>query len=238
MVTNMGLPQGEILHVDGERQTVFLKVAEPSATEDERAIRHRAHAFAAALADGAQFDGVHVVESVIMPTTQNFYGVVPGGAWVLAVKFDDDTWPGIQTQLGSGDIAVTKRGEPMDADTIFAAAVRGKQFQDRPFPEVEATDADLVLVRQVINEALLPLLFQVRDLDSRIRRVVTGIMPPPENDPFGAAVRNPGQLTRAEEVAAAKRREQDPFGAAVLERREPLTLGQGHRYYRRDKRRR
>lgn len=212
------LPDGQVLYFDPEGRAVFALMATPGA-EDEKSIRHRAHAFAAALADGARFDGMHVVETwQVPPGGQDFHGhSLPAGAWVMGLKFDDDAWPRIRTQLDSGD-AATKRGEPMDRDKVFADAVRGTVP-----PTGEATDADLILIQQTLNAALLPLLFQVRDLDSRIRRVVTGIMPPPENDPFGAAVRRPDQLTRAEEAAAAKRLERDPFGRAVLDKRPALV---------------
>lgn len=248
--------EGEVLHLDREGRTAYLLMATPSSTADDLAIMHRAHRFAVALADGARFDGMHIVETFVNPSTQNFYGhVVPGGAWVMGLKFDDAAWPGQLAQLGDGDtlnVVHKSGGDSMDLDP-FGTAVREKReplvrarrheaakasFSDTvratvPQGTHEVIDADLVLMRQVISEALRPLLFQIQDLDSRVRRVTTGLGEPEDRDTvFGQAVRHPETATATEQLAAKRRKAADPFGVAVLEKREPLTRGQGHRYYR------
>lgn len=176
-----------------------------------------------------------IIESMIVPPGGvNWHGTyVPEGTWVGAVQFSDAGWRNARDLLKPGsDVTTNEGGGAMDTrDKTFSDAVRATV----PQATHEVVDAELVrVVRQAVDEALRPLLFQMQEIDARIRRAITGIRQP--EDTFGAAVRG-GPLTAAEKADAAKRRERDPFGAAVMEKREPLTLGQGHRFLR-DKRRR
>lgn len=134
------------------------------------------------------------------------------------------------------EIVALKRGVTNNSGGDAEMDVRDKTFSDAVrgiVPEKRETiDAELILVRQVVTEALRPLIFQLEELASRIRRVSTSVRAP--EDPFGQAVRG-GPLTAAEQLAQKRRAERDPFGTAVREVRPTLVVG--HRFLR-DKRRR
>lgn len=110
---------------------------------------------------------------------------------------------------------------PAVQDASVVALKRGNPSMAKGDEQMDVIDADVA--QTIVIRVVGDLLQQIRQLTARVERIVTGIMPPPQNDPFGASVRNPDQPTRAEVMAAAKRLERDPFGAAVLEKRPPLV---------------
>lgn len=252
---------GQILYLDADWQTLYVKMAEPTSTADAFAILRRAHKFAMSLdSDEPLVSGTRVVETwLVPPGGQDFHNHrLVAGTWIAALRFNDAAdWPTVAAQLDGDAQNIAQKGKGGDSMDAFGTAVREKReplFPERrhvvskqtfsetiratlPQATHEVVDAELVrVVRQAVDEALRPLLFQMQEIDSRIRRVITGIQSPPNEDPFGAAVRL-APLTAAEKADAAKRRAEDAFGAAVREKRPPLVLAQGHRFLR-DKRRR
>lgn len=223
----------DVARVDEQDKTAYVVFAVPG-EQDARSIERAAHETLVSRRPVLRGDACIVESMTVPPGGVDWHGRwVPEGAWVGAVQFSDAGWRNVRDLLKPGSDATTNGGdEPMDTqDKTFSDAVRATV----PQATHEVVDAELVrVVRQAVDEALRLLLFQMQEIDARIRRVITGIRQP--QDTFGAAVRG-APMTAAEKADAAKRRERDPFGAAVLEKREPLTLGQGHRFLR-DKRRR
>lgn len=224
MVTAM-----DAVRVDEQDKTAYVVFAVPG-EQDARTIERGAHETLVSRRPVLRGDA-RIVESMVAPPGGlNWHGRwVPAGGWVGAVKFGDAGWRNVRDLLKPGSDATTNGGgEPMDTrDKVFSDAVRGI-VPEKP----ETIDAELILLRQVVTEALRPLIFQLEELASRVRRVTTSIRAP--DDPFGQAVRG-GPLTAAEQLAQKRRAERDPFGTAVREVRPTLVVG--HRFLR-DKRRR
>lgn len=226
---------GRVLHVSPTSRMLYVRMMTPGVEAgDAKAVRRVAHETMMALGRGPGAsravllgEAAHLVESFQAPSSMTFFGhPVVEGTWIAGFRFRDTDWPKVLAQLGDGnvqDVAHKSGGDEMNTrDALFVAAVRGKAFQDREFPRVEVGDADLVLVRQEIDEALRPLIFQLQEIALRLRRVTTGIGQV-EPDVFGASVRRPETPTATEQLAAKTREAADPFGSAVREARPPLV---------------